>query len=298
MAQWKLSQNWELLTKMTLNLWLELAKARSSVEFLRSFLEFGRPNKKFSYSQFSKKAGYSSKSFISEILSGKKKLTLDSAEKFSKGMSLNKDLGLYFKNLVAIELIERGQLKTHNKNSLILENEKIRSKLSSKVQLKPTSDDLQEKIRKTLLKNHFPTVFAALGSQDLGASVAEITQRTHLTTMDIKGILLDMASIGVVYLKGDRYFAKNNLVDLDFLKSNQYFVENFLRCSSRAQHRLRKNTNNTSSLFMTQTFSVHSSRLPELKERLKAVIIEFADDAENSLGDCVSEICVSFTSSK
>ncbi len=279
---------------MTLN--LELIEASTPIEFLKIFLNSRRGVKKMSYRQFSKKAGYSSKSYISEILSGKKPLTRYSAENFLRSMNLNKDLSTYFRNLVSIELVESEQLTALNKSLLISQNEKLKFKLKSKLIDKRSSS--KDKVANILLKNNFPTIFAALGSAESGASIDEIAGRSNLTVQDIKVVLLDMVQIDMVNVINDRYYAKNNLVDLDYLKSDQYFIENFIRCSARAQDRLKKKSNNKNSLFMTQTFSAPSGRMQELKDRLKAIIIDFADDTEDSVGDSVLEICISFTSTK
>src|SRR5580704_2060470 len=54
----------------------------------------------FSFRVFSRLAGFQSPSFLKHVMDGKRNLSDESINKFVKAMKLNKEEGLFFKNLV------------------------------------------------------------------------------------------------------------------------------------------------------------------------------------------------------
>lgn len=286
------------MEKWNLKIKSDLLQTTNYVDFLACYLghhDFNENRRKISYSTFSKRAGYHSKSFLSEILSGKKLLTLQSAEKFSKGMSLNHSLAQYFKNLVIIGLILNNKLKDYDLEKIKLENEKIKQKCLSRLKIVVEKNDDNISLKKIMLQENFPTVYAALGSPQLGSSFDEIRDRTRMPEIALKNILYQMSMAGLVYLSNERYFAEANIVDFDFMNTDEFFKSNYKRSSAQSIKRLDFGFANTRSLFMTQTFSVNTEDLPGLKERLKKIVLEFSDDAEDVEGDNIAEICISFT---
>lgn len=283
------------MSDLVLNFEKMLFLQKSSSDFLKYFLT-NNPKNGISQNQLSIRAGFSSKSFLSEILSGKKRLNLNSAEKFSKGMRLRKNLAQYFRNLVAIEMANNGLLNKSEINSLTLENEKIVSKATSKIYIDASSQGEIESKKKIMLQENFPIVFAALGSSSEGATVEDVFKRTGIPISRIQKILLEMTEINFIKATDHRYFAPSNLVDFDFLNTDEYFKSNFERSSSRALKKLKSASpvSDRKCLYMTQTFSVDTQNLSALKEKLKNLILEFADSAEYASGDKVSEICISF----
>ncbi|RYZ77858.1 MAG: hypothetical protein EOP05_00040 [Proteobacteria bacterium] len=82
-----------------------LLKAKTDREFLKIFFETSKgwkAPKRLTYQQFSSRAGFSSKGFISEILAGKKRITPTAFEKFALGLKLNDLWKRYLKALVSI----------------------------------------------------------------------------------------------------------------------------------------------------------------------------------------------------
>ncbi|MGE0764051.1 MAG: TIGR02147 family protein [Bdellovibrionales bacterium] len=69
--------------------------------FLKDVYETNKKaNKKYSYRFFAKLAGFQSSNFLMLVIDGKRNLALPSIEQFAKALKLNKEEGLYFKNLV------------------------------------------------------------------------------------------------------------------------------------------------------------------------------------------------------
>lgn len=82
-----------------------LLRAKTDREFLKIFFETGKAwkaPKQLTYQQFSSRAGFASKGFISEVLAGKKKITPTAFEKFALGLRLDDLWKRYLKALVSI----------------------------------------------------------------------------------------------------------------------------------------------------------------------------------------------------
>ena len=94
---------------------------------------------------------------------------------------------------------------------------------------------------------------ADLGSVEKGASFIEITKHTCLNEFRLKLVLEKMAEVGLVLKREKRYFAK---------------------------------------LFFSSAFSVTSSRIPELKKDLRALLSQYVEASETAEGDkVVSLLC-------
>ncbi len=278
----------------TIKFYSKLLKCEDYRTFLRSFFHEENSPYKLSYQAFANRAGYSSKSYLSEILSGKKTLSFSSTEKFCKGLGLNKALSDFFKNLVLMDLKRRSYLEKEI-NELKKKNYEIELKILSSFN---KIDVLNSKttLHTIMLQENFPGVYASLGTPQEGSTLEEIAARTCLSKSTVRNILTAMEEVKIVAKRDeDRFYALTNSLDFDFLNSNEYFKRNFIRSSERAIKRLSSQIEDQNSLFMTQTFSVDSKNLPKLKEALKEFIHNFSNESENSNGNKISEICISFT---
>jgi hypothetical protein len=277
----------------------ELLATQDYRSFLRIFFrrhELDPSLSKVSFSSFAVRAGYASKSYPAEILSGKKRLQVQSIDKFCNGMKLNRRLSEYFRNLV---LMEVSNEKTSNSQSIL--NLKSRNKEIREKYLRAHSP-LENQLRQSgqeniLLQENFPEVYAALGSPERGASLLEISKRSGLKENEIEKILLSLDLAKVIKKIDGRFYLNSSTLDLKFLQSNEYFKKNFTRSTTKALKRMEKQVQDQQSLFMTQTFSVNSNKMKDLKLKLEETILSFADEAESAEGDSIAEICISFTKS-
>ncbi|HEY8269849.1 MAG TPA: TIGR02147 family protein [Pseudobdellovibrionaceae bacterium] len=272
-------------------------RAFMALFFQRSSDPKKRP-KKLSFQRFSTLAGYASKSYPAEILSGRKNLKYESIEKFAKGLSLNQTLSEYFKNLVLIDLTNSG-VTDFNIEDLKKRNDSIRIKIIAGIKdLRSSKKMNYSGLQKVLLQENFSQVFAALGSPQVGASLKEIKNRTGLEIERLVKILSNLEKEKVIRRIENRYFLESNSIDFEFLESDIYFKRNFVRSSTKALKCFDKQSRSASALYMTQTFSVHTEKLPALKNTLSSILREFSENAECPDGDQVAEICLSFTTVK
>lgn len=72
-------------------------------DFLKDFYTRSKAeSSKFSFRYFSREAGFQSPSFLKQVMEGKRNLSEDGIEKFSKALKLNKEEKHFFKNLVLL----------------------------------------------------------------------------------------------------------------------------------------------------------------------------------------------------
>lgn len=81
-------------------------------DFLRDYFEARRlENSKFSFRVFARQAGFATGSTPKMVLDGKRKLTIESARKFAKGLQLNKRQTSYLEALVEFEQADSTEKK-------------------------------------------------------------------------------------------------------------------------------------------------------------------------------------------
>lgn len=271
-----------------------LINAKSSQEFLAPFFNSGASErvspKPLSYQAFSQKAGYSTKSYVAEIIAGRKKLTQASIEKFCKGLNLSALWKDYLENLVILENVQDADLK---KTTLDQQDKIIIKILSARTKLQ----DSRSSLEKVLLKSYFPEICAALGGPEEGSTIEQIEKRTQIPHLEIQKTLDILEEENILTKRKDNYILRTQSLDLEFLNSPEHFKFDFIRSLEKAKNRFNKQSPTKSALFMTQTFSVQSSKLPYFKSKLEKLILEFAEQAEDYDGDTVADINISFTHS-
>lgn len=264
--------------------------------------------KKISFQKFSTLAGYSSKSYPAEILSGKKNLQLSSVDKFAKGLNLNQNLTLFLSNLIQIESL-RNEInfeinETHKKKiiSNLLELENLNINLRNKIFKNFKTKDINNKVLKSnlssvILQKNFPEIYCSMGSLEFGASLDDIKNRSGLPEKAILKIITQLLNEELISKINDRYFVVENSLDLNFLNTDEYFKYDFMRSLEKIKNKFDQQSKSHEALFLTQTFSVKKSRLQELRNKLIQTISEFSNEYEDSNGDTIGEICVSLTTS-
>lgn len=103
-------------------------------EFLALFFRpniFWRNPRPLSFQLFSNRAGFLSKSYMHEIISGRRRITLNSFEKVANGLRLSSSWTEYFRCLVAISEIsfqDRRQTSEFYRRKLVAERKKSSSR--------------------------------------------------------------------------------------------------------------------------------------------------------------------------
>lgn len=273
----------------------QLLEAKDYRSFLGLFFKKdGRKSPKpLTYQEFSNRSGISSKSFLKDVIAGRKRLTHRSTPKVFIALKLDRSWREFLNSLIIIEEEDlRGP--RFNRDRELEKLEKIKEKIRKTRKERIISDS---KILELYLTKDFPEIFAALGSEEKGATIEDIIHRTNLPLKRIDFILRKMRKNKIVaYDEIENVFrASNQSFQAKELGSDEYFHKDFLRSIKKVKDRFTSQVNSAQSLFVTHTLSVSSDRLKEFAGKLDALLQDFTDDLESPEGDTVAEITLAFT---
>lgn len=271
---------------------IELTEAKDYREFLEvaikyQFSQQGKPN----LSAFSRRAGFASRSFIVELLSRKKRLTQRSLPKTIQALKLKTDLKILFESLVMLEekdLRPAGLNDADIARKIELLRRRLLSKSNNEANINLIKSDELFSTRAV-----FP-VYAALGSLNKGATLAEIYSRTGVDAMTIINMLNRMIGKGFVRKEKDRFFATDIHFCLESLCENVGFRTIYKQSLEDIAKVVDVKKNDSTYLFLHSSFSVRSENLPALKAKLQHVVQEFIAEESFDDGDCVTNLTVGF----
>lgn len=280
---------------------IKLLESPNYREFMRLFF-INRSNsekpKRISFAEFARRCNFASKSYVNDIVLGRKKLTPNSFEKVAQGLKLNSTWTEYFKILVALQ---ESDFQSPKKNSEYFRerHKKIKMQIQRSLSTCQISEN-ESKYQRILLSPDFPEVYASLGELGEGAPWSVILKRSGLPQEHLKKVLEDFESIGL--LKIDtmtaHYVPSFVAIESYGLQATEIFRRDFFASLEKSRTRFHKQAKSTDSLFMTQTFSVKSQDLCGFKMQLAELIENFSAQAESPEGDCLAEVCLSFTNNR
>ena len=249
-------------------------------EFIKALIAEKSKYKKFGFSDIARNGGFASRSFPRDVANGDKRITLASLPKMIKGLGLNSDLADYFRLLVEVShpdcrTKDIGDVKLY----ACLENLKFR--LSNKSHISIESKNQAYANRNT------PAVYAALGNKDSGASVATIQSRTNLSENEVFETLKFLIELKLVEKKQGKYYLTENHVNLQGLKTNEFFKKHFLHLADKSVRSAHQKFNSDEALYLSSAFSVRKSELPKLKDELRSLLLKYIDSSEKAEGDKV-----------
>lgn len=252
-------------------------------------------NPKFSFAMFARRAGFAARGFAKDVISGKKRLTSNSLRRVIKGLDLAQDLAEFFSYQVASQehdVVIRELSKTQVKQLLSKQRHRLHVTLSSSSSLSETIPHL------SLFRNlSAPKVYAALGDLKTGASLKEIKGRTGFTLLDIKKALQHLIMIGMVEESSPLHY-KARIHDIYIQEEEaasafkQYYVDLISKKSAAAAS---ANFDDPNKLYWFSHASVKSQDLPKFKQDLRDLLKHYIEKMEDSAGDKIVDLCVSFT---
>jgi uncharacterized protein (TIGR02147 family) len=244
---------------------------------------------RFSFASFSRKAGFTSRGFVKEVLTGRKRLTAYSFPRFVKALGITGVAKQYFTTLVALEEEEL------NSDRLTQEQLKDRlAQLRTKANLHlQTADSPDLDTAPELYKDYqVLEVVSVLGNREKGASFEQVIQRTGLEPYVAANILRQLISKKIVREVNGRYISVNPHFVFDHLGEKSGFKEVYIQTLQLVRRKIASHFSSRDYLFVQSYFSVDRKRLPELKERMRELIHEFVQTHENDDGDCVAKLHV------
>lgn len=263
-----------------------LAKSSNYRDLVKSYVEIRSLHHKFGYSDLTRLSGFSSRSFLKDVTLNKKNLSLESAQKLIKGMSLTGDLAHLFKCMIELSWAEKDnnekQIQKLNKSLTNLKS-RIENKNSK---LKQSGNDIYRYFQA-------PAIYAALGSPKEGASVLEIQNKTSVTPDVILPVLSKFIELNVVEKRKDRFFTNNNHLDFLGFGDKSFFQKYYLHTLQKVEKKASQNFSSPEELHFTSTFSIKKSDLPLMKEELRSLLLKYVDDFETASGDQVVTVACS-----
>lgn len=238
---------------------------------------------------FSRKAGFKSRSYLSEILSGKKGFSADSLRKFKRTLKVNNALADVFELLVQQEYPELRNKK--QKDSDIQES---LNRLRSKIKLLTKSPSLlndrtKEQVAKNVKSIDLIKTYAALGSLEKGSSLEEISKRLKLTpAYRIKLSLEKLCEFELCEFKDNRYWPKESSIDVLGVQSpndglNKIIDENLILLK-----RINKSMlSHPLVIAQISSFSIHTHRIEEFKKECMQSLLHLMDKYQSDNGDLI-----------
>lgn len=260
-------------------------------EFIKYYKEEVSKESSLSYGQIALRAGFASRSFTSDVVSGRKELSLSTLMPMVIGLSLKSDLAEYFKHLVYVQ------------HPHLCFPKKALSRIQSR--LKNLKTRLLAKEGISILSNHsdasqahlIPVVYAACGGEE-GVSISEVSSKTNLSPGIALQVLTEMVNKELVSNKQNKYFCRGDHISLQNLNNKSRFVDFYTRNLQNGITSAKANFEDENKLFFSSSFSIPVEQMPALKEELREVLLSFADSSEDANGDSVAVVSCFFESLK
>ncbi len=265
----------------------EALTSQNYTSFLLSILRAGQKTPpRGSIADLARRSGLS-RSFLTEIFSGKKNLTPTTLAKISSGLRLQGDAKRLFEVLSALSSREvRSAFPGDSDEALHVRLEQLRQRLrrqmSSTTRLKPRSG--------APLSSEIFVVYAALGALDRGVSSLDIVAKTGLPKKVVLQVLADMEHAGWVARSDGKYFAIEKSIDLSDLGSDLGFVRAFSEASAQLAKGTKEISEDPNNLIFFSGMPVNPKRLSEMKAKLRSMLLEVMDEFQDDDGSQIKKI--------
>lgn len=274
------------------NIALESSDYRAFLSATLDALASTQKRGKFSQAAFARKAGFKSRGFTQEVISGRKRITSQSFPKFTKALQLPRHAGAVFKLLV---LRDEPDFNEENLSKETIERElgEARDRLRSDLAI----DEGGEALSKSLHGHrHVLAVYAVLGNRERGASFDDIVRRTGLQPALCRRVLEHLVSQNLAREKGDRFVSINSHLVFQGLGGDHPAKNAYLETVSDLHKSAASDFSDPEKVFVQSYFSIDPRRLPELKKRLWSVVLDFVDEFDHDDGERVGKLVVGFFS--
>ena len=273
-----------------------LLKAIVEVDSYREFLRHAiharardglqRPN----MAALSRKAGFSSRSFIGEVIDGRRRLSARSYAKLVGALGLTAKLKVFF-NLLVIREEPELNFDGLDATEVARRLSDVRAKILSEAGGKRSE---KKAIEAVLNGRHLMACYAALGDPSKGSTIAEIAARTELPEASLRDLLSSLVKSEAVVEKAGRYFAASPLIFHKDLGSEAAARECYLDALGELKRKSQARFSGQDRAFFQFLFSVDRNRLPELKQKLWETAREFVENHDSSEGDSIAKFVIGF----
>jgi hypothetical protein len=267
-----------------------LIRLESARVFLKEALalRYGGPEQ-VNLSDFSRRAGFSSRSYLSELLSGKKGFSRDSIGRIRSALRLPRPWLDYFEVLALMESPTlRGRKATPQ--ALGARARKLQQLMAEATD--PERKELGRRASRIFGSPALFQVYSALGHTETGATLERILQRTRLSRATVRAALGQLSSVGLARAAGDRYFAKQARVDALGLREEEGLARLISEAAGVLRARAREIIRDETNLVFFTCLSVQSHRMREFREELRGAVYEVFEKYQADEGDQVVSVLV------
>jgi len=249
----------------------DLFESQTYRKFIERWLEFREQQKHpLSYADISRRAGFASRSFPRDVLLGKKRLTIASLYPMIRGLGLFGDFASFFKLLIEAEHPDCRTGKISDEQ-ILRRLQHFRSRTN-----KQFLSSLRDPKTTVNTKLALFQVFASLGNES-GATIKDIIKRSGLPKYDVTKMLQILTTSGAIQQDGTRWKANLGHLNATGLEKSDGFEKIFKEAHSSALTALPHLFGTEEALYFVTCFSVNQYKLPEIKSRLRALLLEYAE---------------------
>ncbi|MEO5668443.1 MAG: hypothetical protein ABIR96_10315, partial [Bdellovibrionota bacterium] len=267
-----------------------LSRAETYADFVALYFE----NSGESYAAFARRAGFDSRSFPRDVATRKRRISPKSLAKFSRAMKLGASGEKLFEILVA-ESEEDVRTTLRLKSEAIpelLARARLRFRQDS---AKPRESKISEKLSDLDEIFSVPWVaplMAAMGDTDEGASLSDIARRLpNVLETTLVTSLARLERIGFCRFESGNYVPQNLHEKIKGAGKSAFFRKLYEEASLRSMRRAAVAIDSDEEFFFLSSFLVSESRMPELKLKLRALMMDFVDENIDSKGQVAEISC-------
>jgi hypothetical protein len=267
--------------------------ARDYREFLKRALEYYQRSKRnFSYAEFSRRAGFSSRSHPRDVEMGYRRLTAQSLPRFIRGLGLKGDLKRYF---ILLASRDEPELNSSKFSLEQIEQKLLRFRRRLEMKFQPRME-----VPQVFALDHWAEIYAALGSLERGASFEDILSRTHLDRNECAAQVEQLSSLGLAKFDpgSQRYFPGVLHLALDQQGKEELFKTYYIESLAKLAQSPRKNFESSDRLFFSSAFSINKEKMALLRNELREVLLRFVVSSEDQDGNEIVKLIVGFTGPK
>lgn len=286
-----------MLARSTPSVWNDrFAEELLAAPDYRGFLKLCCRNSRrsVSYSAFARRAGYSSRSYVRDVIEGKRRLTPLAIPKFARAAELTGEWKEYFRLLVAMtekDARPEGWSRERVASRLGALRDRIRSR---RFRRSVTGD---KKLTDRLLTiPHFVEIYTALGIVGERTSVAKVAQRTGLTREALSGSLekIEQESLVTWDRDADTLTPHDFHLSLTHASQSQRFKSLYQQSLRNAAKESSQDLASLEKLFHQSVFLARKSDLAKMKSELREVLLKYVDSRMDTQGDHVVTLVAAF----
>jgi len=269
-----------------------LSRAADYREFLKEFLETTGPmGGKSNYAELSRKAGLRSRSFLREVITGKKQISSKSFAALVKVFSYNETIEKFFSYLVRKNVPE---LRLANDTDELIDQEisYLRKQLAAGTMQRTQIHSTQEKF-KFLETPHTPWILAAIDQN--GTNLEQISQRSNIQQKKLLPLLDTLVKEEILaFNKENNFYLPKNMNPIINASSMWLHQKNTLQSIAEVRKKIQEfspNQKNEKRLFLSSNhLLIEEKNFENFSIELSNLIQKYCEKSNTQGADRVIEV--------